>query len=162
MTNIIILMFGNSYCEKKKLLKKLFWKNTLQKTCITNLTQIIVTRNRMIVWITLFCLLKFSERPKIPEINLKKYDKPWRGLATCRSSSCYYGQNRGWYTSYCKEVELEMNLHTSRTLFQKDSSYKSQFCIKVRAFSWLVSEVSAKYKDVPTKMLKRDARTNSS
>ena len=44
--------------------------------------------------------------------------------------------------------------------FQKDSSYKCQFCTKVRAPSRLVSGVWAKYKDVPTKILKRDARTN--
>ena len=33
---------------------------------------------------------------------------------------------------------------------------------KVRPPSRLISEVSAKYKDVPTKILKRDVRTNSS
>ena len=51
---------------------------------------------------------------------------------------------------------------TSKILFQKDSSYKCQFCTEVRALSQLISEVWAKYKDVPTKILKRDARTNSS
>ena len=44
----------------------------------------------------------------------------------------------------------------------KDSSYKCQFCTKVRAPLRLVSEVSEKYKDVSTKALKGDARTNSS
>ena len=39
--------------------------------------------------------------------------------------------------------------------FQKDSSYKCQYFTKVRAPSRLVSEVWAKYKDVPTKILKR-------
>ena len=37
-----------------------------------------------------------------------------------------------------------MNLHTSKILFQKDSSYKCQFCIKVRALSRLVSKVWSK------------------
>ena len=32
--------------------------------------------------------------------------------------------NRGWYTSNCKELELEVNFHVSRILFQKDSSHK--------------------------------------
>ena len=53
-------------------------------------------------------------------------------------------------------VELDMNLHTPRIFFQKDSSYKCQFCTKICAKVWV------KYEDVPTKILKRDARTNSS
>ena len=69
---------------------------------------------------------------------------------------------RGWYTSNCKEVELEINFHVSRILFQKDSSHKYQFCTKVRAPSRLASKVFARCKDFPTKILKRDARTNSS
>ena len=44
-------------------------------------------------------------------------------------------------TSNCKEVELELNLHTSRILFQKKSSYKCQFSTKVHAPSRPVSEV---------------------
>ena len=40
-----------------------------------------------------------------------------------------------------------MNLHTSRVLFQKDSSYKYQFRTKVCAPSRLVSQIWAKYKD---------------
>ena len=59
-------------------------------------------------------------------------------------------------------MELEINLCTSSTLFQKDSSYEYQFCTKVRAPSRLVPEVWSKYKDVPIKILKRDAITNSS
>ena len=55
-----------------------------------------------------------------------------------------------------------MNRHTSRILFQKDSSYECQFCTKIRAPSRLVSEVSAKYKGVPTKILKLDAKAKSS
>ena len=35
--------------------------------------------------------------------------------------------------SNCKEVELKMNLHTSRIIFQNDSSYKCQFCTKLRS-----------------------------
>ena len=46
--------------------------------------------------------------------------------------------------------------------FQKDPSYEFQFCTKVCAPSRLLSEVWAKHKDVPTKILKRDARTDSS
>ena len=49
-------------------------------------------------------------------------------------------------------MELEINLHTSSILFQKDPCYKSQFCTKIRAPSRLVSEFWAKYKDVPTKI----------
>ena len=52
-----------------------------------------------------------------------------------------------------------MNLHTSRILFQKDSSYKSQFCTEVHALSRLVSDFWAKYKDAPTKILKCHAKT---
>ena len=51
-----------------------------------------------------------------------------------------------------------MNFHTSRLLFQKDSSYKSQFCKKVRAPSRLVIDVWAKSKDLPIKILKRDVK----
>ena len=47
-------------------------------------------------------------------------------------------------------------------LFQKDSSYKFQFCTKVRTPSRLVSEVWTKCKDDSTKILKRDVITNSS
>ena len=54
-----------------------------------------------------------------------------------------------------------MDFHILRILFQKDPSYKCQFCIIVRAPSRMVSEVWEKYKNVPTKMLKGDARTNS-
>ena len=39
----------------------------------------------------------------------------------------------------------------------KDSSYKCQFCTKVRAPLRLVSEVSEKYKVVSSKALKGDA-----
>ena len=46
--------------------------------------------------------------------------------------------------------------------FQKNSNYKCQFRSKVRAPSRLVSKIWTKYKDVPTKILKRDAKTNSS
>ena len=53
-------------------------------------------------------------------------------------------------------VELDVNLHTPRIFFQKDSSYKCQFCTKICANVWV------KYEDVPTKILKRDSRTNSS
>ena len=56
--------------------------------------------------------------------------------------------NSEGYTSNCEDVQLEMNLHTSRILFfQKDSSHKCQFCTKVRASSRLVSQVWTKYKD---------------
>ena len=55
-----------------------------------------------------------------------------------------------------------MNLHTSRIPFQKDSTYKYQFCIKVCAPLRLISEFWANYKDVGTKTLKRDAGTKSS
>ena len=41
----------------------------------------------------------------------------------------------------------EINLHTSRILFWKDSSKKCQLCTKVRAPSRLVSQVWGKYKD---------------
>ena len=54
-----------------------------------------------------------------------------------------------------------MNLDTSSIPFEKDSSYKCQFCTKVHAPSRLVSDVWAKYKDALIKILKRDARTNS-
>ena len=55
-----------------------------------------------------------------------------------------------------------MNLHTSSILFQKDSNYKCQFCTKVRVPSSVASGVWAKHEDVPTIILKRDARTSSS
>ena len=55
-----------------------------------------------------------------------------------------------------------MNFYTSSIRFQKDPSYKCQFCTKVHAPSMLVSEVWAKCKDVSIKILKRGARTNSS
>ena len=55
-------------------------------------------------------------------------------------------------------MELKVNLHTSRILFPKDSSYKCQFYTKVCALSRLVSKIWARCKDVPTKMLKHDAR----
>ena len=51
-----------------------------------------------------------------------------------------------------------MNFHVSRVLFQKDSSYKCQFCTKVCAPSRLVSKFWAICKDSPTKILKSDAR----
>ena len=60
-----------------------------------------------------------------------------------------------------KKMELKMNLYTSRILFQKDSRYKYQFCTKVCAPLRLGSEVWAKYKDVPTKLLKHHAIINS-
>ena len=59
-------------------------------------------------------------------------------------------------------MEFEINLHISRILFQKDSSFKYKFCTKGRASSRLVSEAWAKYENVPTKILKRHARTKSS
>ena len=74
----------------------------------------------------------------------------------------YYGKNRDWYSSNCKEVELEMNPHTLTILFQKDSSHKYQFCTKVCAPWELVSEHWAKYKDVPTKILKDHEKANPS
>ena len=55
-----------------------------------------------------------------------------------------------------------MNLHTASILLQKDSSYEFKFYMKVSTPSRVVSKVWTKYKDVPTKILKRDARTNSS
>ena len=51
------------------------------------------------------------------------------------------------YTTNCKEVELKMNLHSSMILFQKDFNYKCQFCTKLRAWSRLISQGRAKYKD---------------
>ena len=92
----------------------------------------------------LFGIIKFTERPKTPGINFKKLGKLWRESATCRNFSCYYGQNRRWYISNCEEVELEMNLHTSSILSQKDSSYKCLLYTKVRAPWRLVSEAWAK------------------
>ena len=53
-----------------------------------------------------------------------------------------------------------MNFYTSEILFQKDSSYKMP--VLVGTPSRLISEVWAKYKDVSTKILKCDAKTNSS
>ena len=50
-------------------------------------------------------------------------------------------------SEHLEEVELKMNLHTSRILFEKDSNHKYQFCTKVRAPSRKVSQVWAKYKD---------------
>ena len=44
---------------------------------------------------------------------------------------------------------------------QIDSSYKSQFCTKVRAPSRLVLEAWAKYRDVRTKIIERPERTKS-
>ena len=55
-----------------------------------------------------------------------------------------------------------MVLHTSSILFQKDHSYECQFCTNVRAPSMPVSEVWARYEDVPSKVFRRDTRTNSS
>ena len=46
--------------------------------------------------------------------------------------------------------------------FRKIQAIKCQFYTKVRAPSRLVSEVWAKYKDLPTKILRCDTRTNSS
>ena len=45
---------------------------------------------------------------------------------------------------------------------KKTPTIKWQFCTKVLPLSRLVSEVWAKYKDVPTKILKLHAKTNSS
>ena len=42
---------------------------------------------------------------------------------------------------------MEMNLHLSIILFQKDCNYKCQFCTKLSASSMLVSQVCAKCKD---------------
>ena len=44
--------------------------------------------------------------------------------------------------------------YIKNTFFQKDFSYKYQFCAKVREPSKLVSEVWAKCKDVPSEILK--------
>ena len=43
-------------------------------------------------------------------------------------------------------MEFEINLHISRILFQKDSSFKCRFCTKGRASSRLVSEAWANIK----------------
>ena len=44
-------------------------------------------------------------------------------------------------------MELKMNVHTSRILFQKDFSYKYQLSPKVRAPSRMLSQAQAKYED---------------
>ena len=53
-------------------------------------------------------------------------------------------------------MRLETNLHASRILFQKEPRYESTCTFKA------VSEVWAKYNDLPTKILKLHATTNSS
>ena len=73
-----------------------------------------------------------------------------------------YGQNRGSYISNCKEVQLEMNLHISRILFSERFQLQMPVCTKIRAPARLVRKFRAKYEKVPTKISKRDARTNSS
>ena len=87
--------------------------------------------------------------PKHWESLKKKHGLPWKGSATCRCFSCYFGLNKGSYASNHKEIDFEIYLLTSDICFQKYSGYKCQLCIKVHEPPRLVYQVYvwAKYKD---------------
>ena len=80
-------------------------------------------------------MLKFTERPKTPEMTSKKTSPSLKGITSFQVILYESGWNKGWYSSIYKEMELEIDCLKSRRLLQEICSSKCQFCSKVWAFS---------------------------
>ena len=76
--------------------------------------------------------------PKTPGINFKKYGQLWRRPGTFRLFMLLWIKQRLIYLQLLRIGTGNESSYNRRILFQKDSTYKSQFCTKVSAPSRLV------------------------
>ena len=97
--------------------------------------------------------------PKTPGINFKKYGQLWRRPGTFRLFMLLWIKQRLIYLKLLRIGTGNEFSYNRRTLFQKDSTYKCQFCTKVYLPGWSLT-VWVKYKNGPTKMLKEQTHVN--
>ena len=141
---------------------KFFLKNKLEFFFFID---IIVTRNGKIVWKHIQISLVSWNLPNSP----KHWGSILRNMASSERNQLLVGA----FHAVVDKTEADILQITKNWkwiwvfihqgyFFRETSATKCQFCTKVCAPSRLASEVWAIYKDVPTKILKRDTRTNSS
>ena len=97
--------------------------------------------------------------PKTPGINFKKHGNLWRRPGTLRLFMLLWIKQRMIYLKLLRIGTGNEFSCNRRILFQKDSTYKCQFCTKVYLQGWSL-KVWVKYKNDPTKMLKEQTHVN--